>query len=298
MVSTVALVAVVSLGAADLYAGSPNLGVLPALRASVVLPSDGQDVPTLTLRSPWLERATRLARQRPGVPLARQPQANRGAQASAQGQAGVRETTAEGTPGTAATATAGGGQPATAGGGQAEPGAEPSEEPDLELLRHRARLTRVHRIMGISTLASLVVTEFLGTFLMLNRPTVFGDGTGCQCDLGLGGALTPLHELSAFITVGLYATTGIFALSMPDPEHASVGNDRRARTLRLHKALALVHLGGMILQPILGILSYSPSVFGIQDNAHGDFGRDIRTIHAGVGYVTLAALATAMAVEL
>jgi hypothetical protein len=290
MFSTVALIAVVSFGAADLHAGTPTLGAVQALDVPGTWQADAREVPTLTLRSPVLETAARLARMHPGRPAAAAQQQPSNAGGAAHAQTGGGATHASGT-------AAGASPPTARGGAAAETGS--GEEPDIELLRQRARITRVHRILGISTFASLVVTEFLGTFLALNRPTVFGDGTGCRCELGLPpGALNPLHEISAFITVGLYAATGIFALSMPDPEHASAGNDRRGRTLRVHKALAWVHLTGMALQPILGVLSYDYGALGIHDNAHSDFARDMRTVHIVVGYATLAALTAAMVVEL
>jgi hypothetical protein len=155
----------------------------------------------------------------------------------------------------------------------------------------------------------MLVTEVAGTIYAMNTRTIFGDGfcsgpqpTGASspCILGDfgGSSLLTFHNISAFITVGFYASAGVFALSMPDPEHASTGNDSRATRLRLHKALAWVHLIGMVLQPILGVISYDPGLLGIHDNHYGDVSRDLTMIHMGVGYVTFAALTIAMIDEL
>jgi hypothetical protein len=161
------------------------------------------------------------------------------------------------------------------------------------VMHRRAVLLRTHRAFGIAAWSSLVVTEALGTILAINRPTWFGDGA-CASDssaFGCGSSLVgTLHQASSFLTTGLYATAGILAIAAPDPDSASVGDDRASSTLRLHKALAWVHGVGMILMPILGIVGAS-----VQNQ---EVGRAFRTVHAGVGYATLGALTWAMSLEL
>jgi hypothetical protein len=197
-----------------------------------------------------------------------------------------------------------GAAPAGASNEPATPAEADHPEPDLEMLRHREHITRTHRTLGIVTLASMSVTTLLGTLLAINEPTVFGPGLcingSANGVLGTFGCdtLVFVHETSAFITLGLYTATGIFALSMPDPEHASVGNDARARRLRLHQALAWVHLVGMVLEPLLGIVSTGPSIVGVRPDAQTDFRAVMNTVHLSVGYITLAALTTAMIIEL
>lgn len=194
-------------------------------------------------------------------------------------------------------------------------------EPSIDLLRAREHSTRMHRPLGFAALGSLVVTEIAGTIMAVNQRTLFGVGqcnvpvaplpdgsTPNPCILGdYGGTpLAAFHEVSAFITVGFYAAAGMYALTMPDPEHASVGNDDRARRLRVHRALSYVHLAGMILMPILGVLAIEPGIVGVRiDPANldasvrtlNDYQATLRTIHTGVGYVTLAALTVAMLYE-
>jgi hypothetical protein len=138
------------------------------------------------------------------------------------------------------------------------------------------------------------VTEALGTLLAINEGTLFSHPCGCISF----DPLIPLHLTSSFITVSLYATTGIFALTMPDPEHAAAGHDSRGERLRWHQRLAWVHFSGMVLMPILGIAASMPQLFGVAGPAVGDFTTTMRTIHLGVGYLTLAALTTAMVFEL
>lgn len=184
------------------------------------------------------------------------------------------------------------------------------EEPSIDLIRQREHMVRIHRPLGIATWGSLLVTEALGTVMAINDHTLFGKGAcanldamgnpGCVFgDWGLpGGGLNALHEVGAFITLSFYTATGIFALGMPDPEHAAVGNDSRANRLRIHRTLAWVHLIGMVVQPILGVIAARPDFIGIAPAARDDFSADLRTIHLGVGYVTFAALTAAMIDEL
>jgi len=203
--------------------------------------------------------------------------------------------------------------PASAGSASEAASAESSEAPaddsaaqeddvDLEQLRRRERMTRIHRAFGISTVASLAMTELAGTILFINRPTAFGPGNCASgnCVFGEFGqsGLATFHAISAAITTVAYTTTGIFALTMPDPEHASVGSDARANRLRWHRRMAWIHLAGMILEPLLGIVTAYPGVVGVPPAAVTDFQRNMYVVHMGVGYVTLAALATGMTIEL
>jgi len=161
------------------------------------------------------------------------------------------------------------------------------------VMRRRSSLLRTHRAFGIAAWSSLLVTEALGTILAINRPTWFGDGA-CASDpsaFGCGsGTIRALHLASSFLSTGLYATAGILAIAAPDPDNASVGDDRASSTLRLHKTLAWVHSAGMILMPILGVIGSRVS--------DPDVGRAFRTVHTGVGYATFAALSWAMYLEL
>jgi len=195
-------------------------------------------------------------------------------------------------------------EPATEGAAAEE------EEPSIDLIRQRERMTRMHRALGISTVVSLALTEVAGTFLAINRPTLFGPGACAGGAMGGSGncvfgqfgegGLGVVHEASAFVTVAFYASTGIYALSMPDPEHASAGNDARSGRLRWHRRMAWVHFIGMVLQPLLGIVSLHPELVGVPNTGTSiaDAQAALRTVHLGVGYVTLAALATGMTIEL
>ncbi len=168
--------------------------------------------------------------------------------------------------------------------------------------RRRARLLRTHRAFAIAAWSTMLVTEVLGTIQAVNQPTWFGDGA-CSHDPEAFGChqsslLTGLHETFAFTTTALYTTAGILAVAAPDPDNAAEGDGRAPRTLRLHKTLAWVHGAGMILLPLLGVITAHPQIVGVSPSAQADFGRAMRTVHAGVGFVTFAALSVSAYLEL
>jgi len=272
----------------------------------------------LALHSPLLEAPDRAAQRNPRGRRRNAPAPSGSTTESSTPSTGTAADTEN--PAGASSETAAPAEPAAAApAAEAEAGEE--AEPSIDLLRAREHSTRMHRPLGFAALGSLVVTEIAGTIMAVNQRTLFGVGqcnvpvtpgpdgnTPNPCILGdYGGTpLAAFHEASAFITVGFYAAAGMYALTMPDPEHASVGNDDRARRLRIHRAFSYVHLAGMILMPILGILAIEPGIVGLRidpSNVEGslrtlnDYQATLRTIHTGVGYVTLAALTVAMLYE-
>ena len=139
-----------------------------------------------------------------------------------------------------------------------------------------------------------MVTEVLGTIQAVNQPTWFGNGNcssnpesfGCHQSSMISG----LHETFAIGTTALYTTAGILAIAAPDPEHAAEGTGQAQSTLRLHKTLAWVHGVGMILLPIMGVLTAHPQILGINEATQADFSRGMRTVHTVLGWSTFAAL--------
>lgn len=162
-----------------------------------------------------------------------------------------------------------------------------------------ARLRRWERALKWSTAGALVVTTTLGTFAAINQPTAFGDGrcrTGGPvlgtygCDRGL----STLHGASAVLSATLYTADGVLALSLPGPQGKVTPAARR-----WHRALTFVHLGGVVVQPVLGLVSAFPQVIGVRGRAPSDpFPRNVRTAHVVLGYVTATAFLATLALEL
>jgi hypothetical protein len=171
------------------------------------------------------------------------------------------------------------------------------------VFRQRGRVLRTHRAFGIAAWSSMLVTQALGTILAINQDTWFGRGA-CQSNPDAFGCyqnsfITGMHLGFAFVTTGLYTTAGVIAATAPDPENAAEGDDPAPRTLRQHKWLAWVHGAGMVVLPILGILSTRPQIFGINDEeTRADFTRATRSLHLITGYATFAALTWAGILEL
>ncbi len=171
------------------------------------------------------------------------------------------------------------------------------------VFRQRGRVLRTHRAFGIAAWSTMLVTEAIGTVLAINQDTWFGRGA-CQTNPDAFGCyqnslLTGMHLGFAFASTALYTTAGVIAATAPDPENAAEGDDPAPRTLRRHKWLAWVHGAGMVLLPILGIVSTHPQIFGINDEAaRADFTRATRSLHLITGYATFAALTWAGVLEL
>lgn len=170
------------------------------------------------------------------------------------------------------------------------------------VMHRRAQLLRTHRAFAIAAWSGMLVTEVLGSIQAFNQPTWFGDGA-CTSDPEAFGChqssmITGLHETFAITTTALYTTAAILAVAAPDPESAAVGDGHAERTLRLHKTMAWVHGVGMVLLPLLGIVTAHPQILGISQEAQGDFSRAMRTVHTVVGYSTFAALTFSAWLEL
>jgi hypothetical protein len=168
-------------------------------------------------------------------------------------------------------------------------------EPDAA---RRESLQSWGRTLRWTTTASLVVTSTLGTMAAINQPTAFGDG---RCftpgaspvlgDYGCNRGLSTLHGSAAVLSVTLYTANGVLRLAAPD-SRGFVAEPLRP----LHSVLGWVHLTGIVVQPILGLIAAYPQVIGKASTLPTDsFPRNLRTIHLFIGYATtLAFLGTTL----
>jgi hypothetical protein len=168
-----------------------------------------------------------------------------------------------------------------------------------ESLRKRARLTKIHRTLGITTWALTGVAVISGTIQWRNlyaggigdNPCVTGDawlGQG-QCS----GAPW-FHALTGFTAGAAYFSTLALATAMPDPDNASKGDSQYAKTLRTHKILRWVHLTGMVTQIVLGAYIANDKLNGGLDRANDyDKLRKLSIVHMATGWVTFGALSWA-----
>jgi hypothetical protein len=154
------------------------------------------------------------------------------------------------------------------------------------------------RALRWSTAASLLVTSTLGTFAAINQPTAFGDGrciTGNPvfgqygCDRGL----STLHGSAAVLSVTLYTANVVLGLAAPI-SRGTVPEAARP----VHRVLSWVALGGIVVQPALGLIAAYPQVIGKSNSAPTDsLPRNLRTAHVFIGWITTAAFLTTAILE-
>jgi hypothetical protein len=150
--------------------------------------------------------------------------------------------------------------------------------------RNDDRWERLGTLLENSTVAGLWVATTLGTIGIMNRPTIFGDG---RCERGnpiLGdygcGPSTTLHGIVAASSVMLFTGSEVLNLT----------TGRRSDRSQTEKVLLWITRAGMFTLPLIGIISRFPDTIGINDAENQrEFGRVMRTIHAGAGYVTVVA---------
>jgi hypothetical protein len=166
-------------------------------------------------------------------------------------------------------------------------------------IRKRAKLAKIHRTLGITTWALTGLAVIAGTIQYRNlyaggegdNPCVTGDAwLGQKQCYG-----SPwFHALTGFTAGAAYFSTLGLAMAMPDPDNAARGDSKYAKNLRTHKMLRWVHLSGMVLQMVLGIVIANDKINGGLDRAN-DYGtlKALSTVHLVSGLVTFGALSWA-----
>lgn len=188
---------------------------------------------------------------------------------------------------------------------QLAPGApDPETLGDAEVaaqLRQRRDIAMVHRAFGVATWLAMATTAVLG-FIQFgdeygfhgSRPeTACGQQTAVLqefCD----GTPWP-HAVAGITTAVLYFTTFGLSFAMPDPLDIEHQDSAWAGRVRAHRMLRWVHLGGMILQMLVGVVIANPSTFGIDRDADFDTLQGLAGLHMGIGIATFGALSTAAA---
>ncbi|MFT5356093.1 MAG: hypothetical protein ACI9KE_003316 [Polyangiales bacterium] len=166
-----------------------------------------------------------------------------------------------------------------------------------ERMQTRARLTPLHKWMGIATWASMTVTVALGWLQYNNLYGFFSSAADTPCVSGspaFGQAAcvdTPWpHLATSILTAALYTSTFTLSLRMPDPIGLDNGDGEYARNLRRHKRLRWVHFAGMVLQMGLGIVIANAESFGMdRANNYGAL-QALSTVHLGIGLMTYATM--------
>jgi hypothetical protein len=157
----------------------------------------------------------------------------------------------------------------------------------------RVALAKQHRLLGMATWVAMTLTVALGTIQYYNLYGFGADIGSNPCVEGKAifgqeqctGTPWP-HLVGAGITTALYTTTFTLALMMPDPDDLANAKGEFASTVRLHKTLRWVHLGGMVAQIALGIVIANT---GDRANDYGTL-QALSTAHLAAGVITYGAL--------
>lgn len=138
------------------------------------------------------------------------------------------------------------------------------------LLNRRTHMLRIHQRLGLITAIPMAAALITGPYAKAkgrNGQTIT-EPTSLNLDLhaALGGATTVL-----------YFATAYYAIRAP-----RVPGTHKHGAIRVHEALAFIHVPGMVLTPILGAMAYNQENNG--EKVHG-----IASAHGAVAYITAAA---------
>ncbi len=135
------------------------------------------------------------------------------------------------------------------------------------LLNRRSHMLHIHQDLGLITMIPLVATVVSGGFAGGRA-----SHTGAR----------ELHAILGTATAALYGATAYYAIAAP-----KIKGVKKKGPIRLHEAMAWIHMPGMILTPILGAMAYSQRSKG--ERVHG-----IARLHGEVAIITLAAYTIAL----
>lgn len=150
-----------------------------------------------------------------------------------------------------------------------------------------------HEALQLATAGSMIITATMGTIAAMNQPTLFSEGR-CANGTPIFGkygchGFNTLHGLMGLLTTVLYTATTTL-------EFAAFDWPGRNKHDSAYEALSYVHLIGMALQPIGGLLAAAPQVVGASPD--GTFVRVLRTIHLFTGSAIVTSFVITTAIEL
>lgn len=145
------------------------------------------------------------------------------------------------------------------------------------------RLETTHSVLQKAGLGTLLLTGTSGATLMINKPTLFGEGRCKTGDPLFGGfgcsGLSLVHFAMGAASLGLFVSSEIVAENMPISPY-DMGTAGEQDTMR---ALRYTNIGLFAVQPLLGLVSAYPQLIGIPERSRESFSKIMRTVHFGVG---------------
>jgi hypothetical protein len=148
------------------------------------------------------------------------------------------------------------------------------------LLRPISPLTATNREKELKLRRGMLVAHQVLGFVTLGG--MVGQGiTGTQLYKG-SGRVADIHEGLALAVNATYSATAVMSLFTPPP---LINRDKKLSAIRLHKWLAVVHMGGMIGTNILA---------QTMEDARGDQYTRLKKWHRAAAFTTFASYAAAV----
>lgn len=139
-----------------------------------------------------------------------------------------------------------------------------TEQTRIRDMKIRRTMLVTHQVLGLTTMGGLLGQAIIGPRLYKNPGN---------------RDLRELHESVAALTNTTYSLTAVMSLFAPPP---LVNRDRGFSAIRLHKWLAIIHMGGMIATNILAAQMEGPNY------------SNIKAYHRAAAYTTFAAYSAAL----
>lgn len=151
-------------------------------------------------------------------------------------------------------------------------------QPDAKLqalLNKRTEMLKIHQRLGLIAAVPMAAALITG-------PMAKAKGKNGQTITEPTNANLDFHAALGGATAALYYTSAYYAIFAP-----KVPGTTKHGAIRMHEALAFVHMPGMIITPALGIMAYK------QENA-GEKVHGLASAHGTVAWVTAAAYGTSI----
>ncbi len=149
-------------------------------------------------------------------------------------------------------------------------------DPKLQaMLDRRTHMLKVHQKLGLITLVPMAATLITG-------PMAKARGRDGQPFKEPTDANLDFHMALGGLTSAMYYATAWYAIDAP-----RIPGSHHRGPIRVHEALAWIHVPGMVATPVLGYMAWK------QENA-GEKVHGIASAHAPVADITVVAYAAAM----
>lgn len=142
-------------------------------------------------------------------------------------------------------------------------------------LNRRTEMLKLHQRLGLITVAPMVAALVTG-------PMAKAKGRNGQIIREPTSANLDMHAALGSATAALYFTSASLAIFAP-----KIPGEKKRGAIRMHEALAFVHVPGMVLTPILGAMAFNQEENG--EKVHG-----IASAHGAVATITALAYGTSI----